>query len=142
MATLPIGSAVRVQNSNTLPNTYKFSTSLNTSFLEKTYKSNLGFCEKMFKIFLDSAQADIDLLESHVRANNFDEVKTIAHKIKNNFTWVGLPDLSEQMYHIENLARGRQSGIPEMFQELNIKFIKAFKEVTLEYESLLEYLGK
>ncbi len=135
-------SATHVQNRNTLPDTFKFSTSLNTSFLEKTYKSNLGFCEKMFKIFLDSAQSDIDLLESNVEANNFEEVKSIAHKIKNNFTWVGLPDLSEQMYHIENLARGRKSGIAEKFQELNVEFKKAFKNVASEYKSILEYLGK
>ena len=142
MATVPTCYVTHIQNSITLPDTYKFSTSLDACFLDKTYKSNMAFCEKMFKIFLDSAHEDIEVLEFHVRANNFMEVKSIAHRIKNNYTWVGLPQLSEKMHDIENLARGRKPGIAEKFQELNDDFKQALILVSSEYKSILKYLGK
>ena len=142
MKTFVSDSSANALNQNTQCNTYSFSTSLNDAFLSKTYGSNMSFCQKMFKIFIDSAQSDMDKLASSVKSNDFTEIKSIAHKIKNNFTWVGLPKLSEQMYNIENLARNQESGIQQKYNELNDSFRTAFEQVTAEYDSIVKYLEK
>jgi len=141
MKALTSDSSAAAVSHNTQTKTYKFSNSLNTAFLQKTYGSNMAFCQKMFKIFLGSAQSDMDLLANSVKANDFVEIKGIAHKIKNNFTWVGLPQLSEQMYQIENLAREKKMGIKEKYQEMKSDFDLAITKVTAEYNSITEFIG-
>ena len=105
MDSLPINSSNATNyKAAALNEKFIFNKELNAEFLEQSYSQNLGFGQKMFSIFLGSIEKDMEILTCALRANDYAGIKEIAHKIKNNFTWVGLPNLSKLMNSIENLS--------------------------------------
>jgi len=128
---------------NSAPSTQKFifSKELNAEFLEQSYSANLEFGKKMFSIFLSTIEEDISILTSSLQANDFTGIKDIAHKIKNNFTWVGLPRLSSVVYKIEMAAMEKSVSVVTHYNELMDIFNSEHKLVQQEYERMVKYLN-
>jgi len=130
-------SEVNSNNSSQNSAKYTFNENLNVEFLNKTYGENLSFCEKMFGIFLSTTDADMITLMEYIQHNNYEAVRALSHKIKNNFTWVGLPKLSKMMYDLENMAR-KQGSLNLNFNitHLQKSYSESLKYVKNEYENL------
>ena len=120
---------------------YKFSDKLNAEFLQESYGNNLEFGKKMFSIFLESIDGDLEDLQLAIHAKDYVHVKGVAHKIKNNFTWVGLPQLSSVMYKLEMAAGNKSQTLKDDFNE----FLSLFKQervtVDTEYTRLSDHLS-
>lgn len=131
-------------SSNTSQNTasYAFNENLNVDFLTKTYINNLGFCEKMFGIFLTTIEADMSNLKLAIGLQDFEVVESVAHKIKNNFTWVGLPRLSTKMYSMENMAREKSLELNDAYEELIGSYASDLKYVESEYANLKAFVSE
>lgn len=142
MDSLPINS-IENTNRNTAPSTksFAFNQKLNSEFLEQSYSQNLEFGHKMFSIFLRTINEDINTLNNALKANDYSGIKDIAHKIKNNFTWVGLPRLSSLMYKVEKAAADKSVTVVEHHKELMSNFKKEHQLVKEEYDRINEFLG-
>lgn len=120
---------------------YNFSQDLNVEFLNKTYGHNLSFCANMFKVFLSTIVVDMNNLKNAISANDFLQTEAIAHKIKNNFIWVGLPQLSKQMYEIETKAREESTDLKQLLMDLTASFDQSLKYVESEFINLKEFIS-
>ena len=122
---------------------YVFSGDLDHTFLQTSYGKNLSFCLKMFDIFLASIEEDMSSLNRSVTDGDFDEVESLAHKIKNNFTWVGLPTMSQYMYDLENVARLKNvDDMQQCMSNLKLSYEDKFQVVRTERERLSNYLSE
>lgn len=140
MESLPVkvpNSTVFSQNSSK----QIFNKHLNVEFLNKTYGNNLLFCSKMFGLFLASTTQDMTAIESAISEQRFTVVKDLAHKIKNNFTWVGLPVLSKKMYALETMAGVQSSEVSVLFEEIKGLHEKDLVHVQSQYDKLKDHLS-
>ena len=119
---------------------FTFNEQLNTEFLKSSYSDNLEFGEKMFGLFLTTVSEDVADLKTFVAEMNYESTRALAHKIKNNFTWVGLPMLSSIMYKIENSAADKNQDLTVLFSEMQIQFEKYLPTIKAEHKRLAEYL--
>jgi len=142
MSTHPINNDADKQHSITSrAQQFAFNSELNVEFLEKSYRQNLQFGKKMFSIFLSTIESDIEQLTTALEANDYEELKNISHKIKNNFTWVGLPRMSSVMYKIETSAKEKSVSVVQHYNEFMDMFKQEYTLVQDEYDRITEYLG-
>lgn len=131
---------ISVSNGNSIRSnhnsTFVFNENLNVEFLAETYGSNLSFGAKMFGIFLKTIQRDLAILEASANSLDFEGMIGIAHKIKNNFTWVGLPVLSQLTYRVENMAREEEASVVSVIQELMKKSKETYPYVEQQFYDL------
>ena len=120
---------------------FEFNSDLNAEFLKNSYGENLEFGMKMFSIFLATIEEDIEILTHSMEAKDYQGVQDIAHKIKNNFTWVGLPKLSSVMYKIELAAKEKSENVVTHYNELMDMFHIEHKLVQKEYDRLSIHLS-
>jgi len=142
MDTQPIKGADCALNKAVPPSgKFVFNDKLNAEFLQNSYGENLEFGKKMFKIFLSTIEEDIEVLTRSLEANDYQGMQDIAHKIKNNFTWVGLPTMSSLMYKIENAAKEKSVSVSTYYNELMDLFHVDHSLVQNEYDRLSSYLN-
>lgn len=119
---------------------FVFNEKLNAEFLKNSYSANLEFGKKMFSIFLSTIEEDVEILTNSLESNDYKGMQDIAHKIKNNFTWVGLPKMSSVMYKIEMAAKEKSVSVTKHYNELMDLFQEDHKLVQQEYDRMDEFL--
>jgi len=119
---------------------FSFNSKLNVEFLEKSYSGNIGFAKRMFSIFLSTIDEDLTNLDNYIRLNDYQGIKDVAHKVKNNFTWVGLPMMSSIMYKIESSAREESDFVHELYSDFVAIFQERHSLVKEEYNRINTYL--
>ncbi len=122
-------------------NKFAFNKELNVAFLERSYSQNLQFGQKMFRIFLSTIDQDMEELSTAIYDNDYNSIKKITHKVKNNFTWVGLPILSSIMHKIEHAAKNNSNQVTALHEKFLIQFQNEYVLVKQEYERMSQYLG-
>lgn len=120
---------------------FEFSQQLDTEFLTNTYKDNLEFGEKMFNIFVRTNPIDMSELDLAIGRTDYEVIRGIAHKIKNNYTWVGLKELSAIMYKIETAAKAKSPELIGLYQSLKTKQEEKVSVVIDEHNRMKEFLG-
>jgi HPt (histidine-containing phosphotransfer) domain-containing protein len=115
---------------------FEFDKGLDVTFLATTYGANLSFGAKMFGIFVSSIHLELDALEASATHKDYPTIRAIAHKIKNNFTWVGLAELSVLTAQIETLARQEKSSVISLVDTLGIRCRECMPSVEAQYRSL------
>lgn len=141
MDTQPIKGNTAFHTTAPVSDKFEFNKKLNAEFLQNSYGANLEFGKKMFKIFLSTIEEDIEFLTRSLESNDYQAMQDIAHKIKNNFTWVGLPTMSSVMYKIENAAKEKSVTITTYYDELMDMFHNDHSLVQKEYDRLNSYLS-
>ena len=131
-STVSTGQSIQSNHNST----FNFNENLNTEFLSATYGANLSFGAKMFEIFLKTITKDLAVLQDSVAVLDFEGMKAIAHKIKNNYTWVGLPVLSQLTYEVENMARVESEAVIPKVQELLQKSKESYPHVEQQFHDL------
>jgi len=119
---------------------FVFSKELNAEFLKKSYGHNLEFGKKMFKVFLSTIEEDMQELTDSYNAKDYVAMGKVAHKIKNNFNWVGLPLLSSLTYRIEQAAKEDSKSIEIYYKKLMSVFHDDHKLVVNEYNRMNDHL--
>jgi len=120
---------------------FVFNKELNAEFLEKSYGHNLDFGKKMFAIFLSTIEQDMSELSQYLKTNDYSGMHAVAHKSKNNFTWVGLPLLSGVMYKLEAAAKAESVSVVSYYDEFTDMYGSALELVKNEYNRILNYLS-
>lgn len=78
--------------------------------LDDLYAGDLQHAGAMFGIFLKNIQLEIDTLDQLMSTENWTEAAYFLHKIKPNFSMLGLPQYGAQLSQLETLLRDNPSG--------------------------------
>ena len=79
---------------------FRFDDKLDRVYLQKLYSGNCNYAVSLFDVFLESTEQDWAQVEQSMRAEDWTQLKNQVHKIKPNFSMVGLTKMTEKMQHI------------------------------------------
>ncbi|MBK8500963.1 MAG: Hpt domain-containing protein [Saprospiraceae bacterium] len=104
------------QNSNS--EKFQFNSLLDQSVLDEVYGGDLEYAGEIFEMVLTYSVDEIKNLNTAIETQDWEATSRIAHKLKPNFSMVGLSDLEEKMYQIEKEAESNPQIIPQLFEEI------------------------
>lgn len=99
---------------------FQFNDLLDRNFLEMVYEGDLSYAGDIFEIFLTHSIIEMDELGSAIENQDWENTRRISHKLKPNFSMVGLPQLEEKMGQIEMSANLKNNVeiIPDIYNDL------------------------
>lgn len=92
--------------------------SVDLSYLNVMTADDLGLKAKMLQIMLDETPGELDLLEKHFAAVNWDGLRAVAHKMKSSVEFMGLKDTLDTLKNIELSAKDR-TGLDLLEPKIN-----------------------
>jgi HPt (histidine-containing phosphotransfer) domain-containing protein len=100
-------------------------------YLKELANGDLHFINEMITVFLDQTPAAIDQLEKYCNEKNWKMLRSVAHKFKPSFSFVGLKELSGIIHSIEEYAENEThlDLLPEMIARVKASCIKAMAEL-------------
>ena len=73
-------------------------------YLSELYLDDWEYALEMFDLFLEHGTQDIQLLEGAFKSEKWQDVKSLAHKLKASFSMVGYPHLASLFENLEHAA--------------------------------------
>ena len=119
---------------------FRFSKELDYEFLEKNYFGNLEMALLIFEHFTQNIDLELAAIKKSVENDDFNEVSTIAHKIKNDFVYVGATKLSNLMQQLEKEANKEDPSIAETYKIFNTETEVFLKIISEQFDSIKTYL--
>ena len=107
-----------VHVSTTQQSTTNADSILDRPYLEKFYGGDDAHAADMFDIFLNHTVHEVPQLRPLMEAKDWEKTKQLAHKIKPNFSMVGLTQLEKMMLDIEKSA-GQKENISKLLKKLD-----------------------
>lgn len=101
---------------------YQFSKELNTEYLEANYSGKISLYNKLVIVFLDTVKKEYDELSLAISLRDFTQVSMIAHKVKNNFQFVGLGKFTDWFSELEQSAKISSANTFLIFKKINAEF--------------------
>ncbi|MEM6631351.1 MAG: Hpt domain-containing protein [Bacteroidota bacterium] len=111
---------------DTLAENYIYSSDLDQDILAETYEGDLEYMHCMFETFVETIEEEIQLLAKVIEAKRLKEVRKIIHKIKPNFSMVGLTGHYQQAITLERLCDSLDAFSPEL-EEKAVIFLNEVK---------------
>ncbi len=131
-----------VDNTNHLEQKiFTFNPKLDVDFLESSYNNRLNLCSQLFGVFLENAREDWNSLIVAAGDLNYEAISRICHKCKNNFKYVGLGYLSDQLGEMEDLAKKESSDLLNVLENIKGRVNPSIEIVKLEEERLRNFLA-
>lgn len=132
------------------PNTngYQFQPALDIKFLNALYENNLGYASDLFEVFVRTIQEEMGKIKKLLEDKDWEAMGFQVHKLKPNFSMVGLTGIAAKMQTLENYLKSNQleqhlPEIPGLFGEVEasldanmpiveeeLKKMRAFEEAT------------
>lgn len=91
---------------------------LDRPYLEKFYGGDDSHAADMFDIFLNHTVHEVPQLRPLMEAKDWEKTRQLAHKIKPNFSMVGLTQLEKMMLNIEKMA-DQKENVNKLLQTLD-----------------------
>lgn len=123
-------------------NNFKFSDDLDVPYLNEFYLQDLDRAQVMFEIFLSTIDREMNDLQEALSSEDWQKFVTIAHKIKPNFSMVGLTDLTGILKDYEKATKDVElrEKIKQNFDFTIRKFEKGKKIVENESAKMNQFL--
>ncbi len=83
---------------------FKFDEKLDISHLDYLYKGDLEYAAEMFEIFINYTMVEFLKIKPLFEEKDFLKLQRLAHKLKPNFSLVGLTSIEKDMLKLEKLA--------------------------------------
>lgn len=101
-----------------------------TELVEQAMGSDM-FIKEMIAIFIRTIPLEVERLKTAIDEKNYEDIYAIAHKIKPNYHFVGLPQLQALLFEVEQIAReeGSLVDISEKFKQVETTTAKAVGEL-------------
>ncbi len=115
---------------------------LDINFLNTSYGTNFGLVKKMFQAFLDSNISEVPKLKKSIEDLDYKTIKFVAHKIKNNFYYVGLGSVSKLLAELEKKAVLESEDVLPLFQKFIGQYELTMEVIEKEKDRLSKYLSK
>ncbi len=121
---------------------FTFSEELDNEYLDEFYQGDFERAEMMFQIFLRVMDKEIEELAALKNNEDWDAFGSQAHKIKPNFSMVGLTEISEIMKEFESAPTNAdlRRDIEAKFNYFSNKFEKRRKIVETEVAKLSHFI--
>lgn len=107
------------------------------SFLETFTNGNREKMSRYIRMFLDAAPSAIGLMRTQLEAGEYRQLKTTAHSIKPQLSYMGIASLKEKILRIEEYA---ETG--EKKEELGNLIDDVDQTCKLAYRELEDLIGK
>lgn len=105
---------------------------LDFSYLQKFYGGDHEHASDMFEIFLSHTVKEVPQLRVFIEQENWDATRRLAHRIKPNFSMVGLTQLEKKILAIEKMADKKEDA------NTLIKFMNEVESKLAEAKPFLE----
>ena len=121
---------------------FSFNDQLDQEMLDSLYEGDLAYALLMFETFSEIIQGELEALTDAVEQEQWELVEQLAHRIKPNFSMVGLSPLSAICHNIEKALKEEQDigGVNENYPELLKKFPESLLLIDREIERLKLHL--
>ncbi len=116
---------------------FKHNEVLNTKHLEYLYKGDLDYASEMFEIFISYTMEEYKKLRPLLEEKEIEKLQHLAHKIKPNFSLVGLTEVEKLMLELEKNAEAKIS-----IAELDLLLLKIDEQVKLYQPIIVAELEK
>src|SRR5690606_6513218 len=99
---------------------YEFHPGLDVRYLNTLYESNIGYAIDLFEIFVMTIREEMGKLETVAKEHDWEQLKFQVHKIKPNFSMVGLTWITQKMEGLEAYLRKavELEKLPAMLEEI------------------------
>lgn len=87
---------------------FVFNAQLDGEYLSSLYENNLRYAADLFAVFVKNIQSDMETALAYFDHQQWEQLKMQVHKIKPNFSMVGLPQLSQLVQQVELLLKQAQ----------------------------------
>ncbi|MDZ4840130.1 MAG: Hpt domain-containing protein [Bacteroidota bacterium] len=91
---------------------------IDITLLQELSGNSTEFVLEMLRMYLTQLPEAMSELEENLTDNNYKRISEIAHRIKPNFAYIGMPETTELMQKLERLGRD-QAGDPEIKTIIN-----------------------
>ena len=121
---------------------YEFHSSLDVRYLNTLYESNIGYAIDLFEIFVMTNKEEVGKLQALADNKDWEGLKFQVHKIKPNFSMVGLTWITTKMETLENYLNKAVSleTIPVMLREITDELKGLFPIVEQELQKMYEFV--
>lgn len=121
---------------------FQFLEDLDQAYLQEFYEDDLDRAALMFEIFLEHIHHEVAKLEDLYRENDLKGLAALAHRIKPNFSMVGLTRLSQTLQEVEVQAKGdHPSSLKEIVPFFITEFENKVKLVERQLASINSYIS-
>jgi PAS domain S-box-containing protein len=123
---------------------FEFSSRLDRKQLSELYREDLQHAEIMFGLFLNVIDEEFSVLTKQLEAEDWNGFSAQAHKLKSNFSMVGLSSLSDRMNRYESAKKfaDLRSDIKARFSRTQDDFKISCELIRAEHARLSTYLSK
>jgi len=104
-----------------------------TEFLNKT---DISYAKKMLNMLVDTFPNELKILESSYQQNNWDEIISVAHRLRGCTIYAGAYRLHLASANLENALTSKNSGNPENAEKLYQSLISEIAKVKQAYQKL------
>lgn len=119
---------------------FQFDRRLDVPYLNKLYGGNASYACGLFQIFLDTIDKEWTKISLALSRKDWDVIKAQVHKVKPNFSMVGLTGLTRDMQDVyDRLLKGNTSEVPERLHQIESRFQELRPLVESEYKRLSLY---
>lgn len=121
---------------------FEFSQTLDVSFLNEVYEDDLAYAVEIFESFLETLPAGLLQLEEHFQSGDIAAFRSVAHRLKPSFSYVGLTGITNQMASLEKscLVIQRLEESATLYQQV-VKDIQAsIPAIKLELNRLKSHI--
>lgn len=113
---------------------YHFSPELDSESLEEIYEGDLDYALCMFQTYVETLGDELILLQQVKEKKEVVEIRKIVHKVKPNFSMVGLPKLYHAAVKLEKLC--------DKDQEMTLELQQSVEDFHLDAQNSLAVIDK
>lgn len=120
---------------------FKFDERLDTAYLQKLYSGNCSYAMSLFEVFIECMEKDWDAVQQAIRDEDLTTLKNLVHKVKPNFSMVGLTWITDMMQQVYNALKEEDNNkafalLDKVHDQMN-NFMPLVKEELVKMESFL-----
>ncbi len=109
---------------------------INLTYLKELSNGSNQFITEMIEAFFDQTPNEIDKLTYYLNLKDWKSLRSVAHRIKPSFAFMGIAELQETIKLIEEYANNEThlELLPEMIEKVRTICDEAIKEMAIEKE--------
>lgn len=118
---------------------FRFDGRLDVAYLDKLYGENASYACGLFQIFLDTIDKEWDKIVQALELKDWNAVKSQVHKVKPNFSMVGLTWLTRDMQEVyDMLLQEKHLDVPQRLKQIEEAFASVRPIIDAEYRRLAQ----
>lgn len=131
------------ENEPAKPGAFEFDERLDRVYLQKLYSGNCSYAQSLFEVFLECMESDWTDLQASLKARDWQQLKNLVHKVKPNFSMVGLTAITGEMQDIyDKLKEGDNEASIPLLESVQAKMDEYMPLVKNELARMREFLAQ